>query len=224
MSFDDLYQHAHSKGFGKGGKESRKSGRIVIIKWLCKKAGIEPYVAPAISHSGNIDPIITEPVILPSGAHAHPEAFLRTSNPDLQRQINVAEAKYQKWPAAQLLPLAMQRSYQLLKDSQGKLPSRSISAMARWLAAWDVLKSPREKQWWLGDGIDLVNKAKAMGYEGPSKKYDVIVWLRAHSTEDAGVPEVAEPTPNLAPAKRKLNGDGSQTVSKRRAKGSTRTG
>jgi hypothetical protein len=66
--------------------------------------------------------------------------------------------------------------------------------MANWLAAWDVLKSPREK-WWLSDGIDLVNRAKAMGYQGPSRKYEVIVWLRSTAEEsEVGVTEVAEPT------------------------------
>ena len=46
--------------------------------------------------------------------------------------------------------------------------------MANWLASWDVLKSDREKKWWLGDGIDLVNRVKVMGYQGPPKKYDGI--------------------------------------------------
>lgn len=112
----------------------------------------------------------------------------------------------------------MQRSYQLFKDSNGKLPSKSISAMANWLAAWDVLKSPREKKWWLGDGIDLVNRAKAMGYQGPSRKYEVIVWLRTTS-EDSEVKEIAEPTPNK---KKRRTEDATPPVSKRHAKGSRR--
>ena len=124
---------------------------------------------------------------------------------------------YKQWPAADLLALAMQRSYQLLKDSKGKLPSKSIKAMANWLAAWDVLKSPREKKWWLGDGIDLVNKAKAMGYQGSSKKYDVIVWLRT-TPEDAEVTEVAEPTPN----KKHKAEEAPESISNRPAKGSKR--
>ena len=79
-----------------------------------------------------------------------------------------------------------------------------------------VLKSPREKRWWLSDGIDLVNRAKAMGYQGPARKYDVIVWLRS-TPEDAEieVAEVAVPTPNK---KREAK----QAVSKRHAKGSKR--
>jgi hypothetical protein len=89
--------------------------------------------------------------------------------------IDEAEAKYRKWTTVDLTTLAMQRSYQLLRDSRGKLPSKSIKAVSNWLAAWDVLKSPREKNWWVGDGIDLVNKAKAMGYTGPSRKYETIV-------------------------------------------------
>ncbi|RMZ75811.1 hypothetical protein DV737_g5112, partial [Chaetothyriales sp. CBS 132003] len=107
------------------------------------------------------------------------------------------------------------------------MPSRSVAALANWLAGWDVLKSEREKKWWLGDGIDLVNKAKAMGYQGApnSKKYDVIVWLRS-TPEDVELDvagEVAEPTlnKNSNPAKRKA-GEAVQQVSKRRAKGSKR--
>jgi hypothetical protein len=66
----------------------------------------------------------------PTGAISHPEAILRTSDPELQRLIDEAEKKYKQWQAADLLELSMQRSYQLLKDSKGKLPSKSISAMA----------------------------------------------------------------------------------------------
>ena len=222
MSFEELYQHARSKNFGKAGKEGRKSGRIRIIKWLCKKEGIIPFVAPSISPVAEATPNTARPTLRPTGAISHPEAILRTSNPALQRLIDETEKKYKQWPAADLLALAMQRSYQLLKDSKGKLPSKSISAMANWLAAWDVLKSPREKKWWLGDGIDLVNRAKAMGYQGPSRKYDVIVWLRSTPEEsEVGVAEVAEPTPNKIPMKRKVE-EAAQPVSKRSAKGSKR--
>jgi hypothetical protein len=221
MSFEELYQHARSKNFGKIGKEGRKSGRIRIIKWLCEKEGITPYVAtstPAIEAT----PIIARPILRPTGAISHPEAILRTSDPALQRLIDEAENKYKQWPANDLLALAMQRSYQLLKDSKGKLPSKSISAIANWLAAWDVLKSPREKKWWLGDGIDLVNRAKAMGYQGPSRKYEVIVWLRSTPEDsEVEVTKIAEPTPNRNPMKRKA-GEAAQDVSKRPAKGSTR--
>lgn len=103
--------------------------------------------------------------------------------------------------AADMTALAMQRSYQLFKDSAGKMPTRAKPALAEWLAAWNVLKSPREKRWWLGDGIDLVNKAKALGYEGSStKKCDVIVWLRSIPEDaDAWVATVAEPTPVAKP-------------------------
>ena len=126
------------------------------------------------------------------------------------------------WSAGNLLALCMQRSYQLLKDSKGKLPGKSIAAMAKWCASWDVLKSEREKRWWLGDGIELVNRAKAMGYQGPSKKYEVILWLRTTPEEaEVEVARVAEPTPNSNPGKR---GTGkTKQVSKRRAKGSTYT-
>ena len=95
------------------------------------------------------------------------------------------------------------------------LPSLSPRCL-KWLAAWDILKSPREKKWWLGDGIDLVNKAKAMGYQGPSKKYEVIVWLRS-TPEDAEIEiaEVAEPTPNK-------KDETELKISKRYAKGSRR--
>lgn len=224
MSFEELYEHAKSKGHGKRGKESRKDGRVRIIKWLCTKEGITPYIAPSIAPGM---PATASPIAHPTGVTSHPEAILRTSDPDLQRLIDVAEKQYRQWSAADLKTLAMQRSYQLLKDSNGKLPSKSISAMANWLAAWDVLKSPREKKWWLGDGIDLANRAKAMGYQGPPnpKKYDVIVWLRS-TLEDAElevVEEVKEPTPNVNsnPAKRKA-GEAAQRVSKRPAKGSKR--
>jgi hypothetical protein len=215
MNFDDLYKYARTKGFGKTGKEGRKSGRVMIIKWLCEKEGITRYIAPSIA-TAEATPVIARPTVLSTGAVSHPEAVLRTSDPDLQRLIDEKEEFYKKKPAAELLKLSMERSYQLFKDSNGKLPSKSIAAMSKWLSAWDVLKSPREKRWWLGDGIDLVNKAKAMGYQGPSRKYDVIVWLR-YTPEDAEfeVAEVAEPTPN-----KKL--EAKQAVSKRHAKGSRR--
>jgi len=96
------------------------------------------------------------------------------------------------------------------------LPKSSANSLVR-----DVLKSPREKRWWLGDGIDLVNKAKAMGYGGSSRKYETIVWLRS-TPEDAEVEVeevVEEPTPNK---KRKAEGKNTQQVSKRPAKGSKR--
>lgn len=218
MSFEELYEHAKSKNFGKSGNEGRKTGRIRIINWLCEKEGITPYVAPTITPEAGSSPIIKRPALRPTGAISHPEAILRTSDPKLQRLIDEAEAKYKEWTAADLATLAMQRSYQLLKDSSGKLPSKSIKAMANWLAAWDVLKSPREKRWWLGDGIDLVNKAKAMGYTGPSRKYETIVWLRNTPEEaEIEVAEVAQPTPNKKTVKRKA--ETAPVVSKRRAKG-----
>ncbi len=215
MNFDDLYKYARTKNFGKTGKEGRKSGRVMIIKWLCEKEGIKRYVAPSIA-TAEATPIIARPTVSSTGAISHPEAVLRTSDPDLQRLIEEKEELYKKRPAAELMKLSMERSYQLFKDSNGKLPSKSIAALSKWLAAWDILKSPREKRWWLGDGIDLVNKAKAMGYQGPSRKYDVILWLR-YTPEDAEfeVAEVAEPTPN-----KKL--EARQAVSKRHAKGSRR--
>lgn len=215
MNFDDLYKYARTKDFGKTGKEGRKSGRVMIIKWLCEKEGITRYVAPSIA-TAEATPIIARPIVGSNGAISHPEAVLRTSDPDLQRLIDEKEEFYKKKPAAELMKLSMERSYQLFKDSKGKLPSKSIATLSKWLAAWDVLKSPREKRWWLGDGIDLANKAKALGYQGPSRKYDVIVWLR-YTPEDAEfeVAEVAEPTPN-----KKL--DAKQAVSKRHAKGSRR--
>jgi len=225
MSFDELYEHAKSKNFGKTGQESRKSGRVRIIKWLCHEEGIIPYVAPSIT-SVEATPIITPPTVRPSGAISHPEAILRTSDPTIQRLIDEKEKAYKLWLGADLLELAKQRSYLLLKDSKGKLPSKSNSAMANWLAAWDVLKSPREKKWWLGDGIDLVNKAKAMGYQGPSapKKYEVIVWLRSTPEEaEVEVAEVAEPTPNKMCKKRNAEDD-APPVSNRPAKGSRRPG
>lgn len=218
MNFEELFQHARQKNFGKSEKESRKSGRIRIIRWLCEKEGITPYVAPTMRT------IVAPPepkVVRETGAISHPEAILRTSDPELQRAIDAAERKYKEWVHADMLELAMQRSYQIFKDSQGKMPSRSKSVLANWLAAWDVLKSDREKRWWLGDGIDLANKAKAMGYKGPPnpKKYDVILWLR-NTPEDAEVGvNVAEPTPNTRSSKRAAE-DVAQSVSKRQAKGS----
>ncbi|KAH8799908.1 hypothetical protein F5882DRAFT_374235 [Hyaloscypha sp. PMI_1271] len=207
MNFEELYKYARR----------RKSGRVKIIKWLCEKECITPYVAPIIT-SVEATPIIARPLVRSTGAISHPEAILRTSDPAVQRSIDERQEFYQQKSAADLLKLAMQRSYQLLKDSNGKLPSKSIRATSQWLAAWDVLKSPREKKWWLADGIDLVNKAKAMGYQGPSRKYDAIIWLR-YTPEDAEVEvaEVAEPTPNK---KREAK----QPVSKRYAKGSRRVG
>jgi len=194
MDFEDLYKYARSKDFGKTGKESRKSGRIKIIKWLCEKAGITTYVAPIVT-SVSATPIIARPTLRPTGAVSHPEAILRTSDPAVQLLIDKRAEEYRQFSAASLLEKAMERSHQLLKDSNGKLPSKSIKAISQWLAAWDVLKSPREKKWWLGDGIDLVNKAKTMGYQGPSRKYEVIVWLRS-IPEDAEIEiaQVAEPS------------------------------
>ncbi|TVY40023.1 hypothetical protein LSUB1_G004055 [Lachnellula subtilissima] len=217
MGFEELYRVARRKNFGKHGKEGRKSGRVRIIRWLCEKEGITPFSA------STSDTAVTDPTsrhITKAGAISHPEAILRTSDPEFQRLISQAEQTYLQWPSADLLQLSMQRSYQLLKDSNNKLPSKSIKAMATWNAGWDVLKSPREKKWWLGDGIDLVNKAKALGYEGPSKKYDVIVWLRSipEGAEDNVLEEVAEPTPN----KRKAQEELPDSASKRPAKGSKR--
>jgi len=224
MSFEDLFLHAREKSFGKSDKESRKSGRVRIIQWLCKKNGITPYTAPSITPTVTSETI---PAIARStGAISHPEAILWTTDPALQLQINKAEAQYLLQPTADLITLAMSRSYQLLKDSQGKLPSKSKAAIANWLASWDVLKSEREKGWWVGDGIDLANKAKAMGYKGSVKKYDVIVWLRS-TPEDLEIREVAEPTPNEV-VKRKVveneeEGGLRPVHSKRYAKGSTRS-
>jgi len=132
MNFKELYEHARSKNFGKTRKEGRKSGRSRIIKWLCEKEGITPYVAPVFEFT----PIIARPYLLPTGAISHPEAILRTSDPALQQRIDKLEEKYRQWPAADLLKLSMKRSYQLLKDSNGKLPSKSIKSMSNWLASW----------------------------------------------------------------------------------------
>jgi hypothetical protein len=223
MSFEELYQDAREKGFGKAGKEGRKSGRVRIIKWLCAKKGITPYVVPSVTPTLEGASVTKRSVVRSTGAISHPEAILRTPEPALQLLIAEAEDKYTKWPANKLLELAMQRSYQLLKDSKGKLPSKSISAMSNWLAAWDILKSPREKTWWLRDGIDLVNRAKAMGYQGSSKKYDVILWLRTTPEESEAevTDQIAQPAPNKGPKKRKTESEDKE-VSKRPAKGSKR--
>lgn len=239
MSFEELFQEARNHGFGKGKSESRKSGRVHILKWILHKQGITPYAAPrdtttattASSYTTNTT-TTTIPTRNRNGAIDHPEAILRTSDPALQRQIDAGKAEYLKtWTAADMTALAMQRSYQLFKDSAGKMPTRAKPALAEWLAAWDVLKSPREKRWWLGDGIDLVNKAKALGYEGAStKKYDVIVWLRSTPEDvDAWVANVAEPTPVAKPPPPSSHKGtagavvaGGNRVSKRPAKGSQR--
>jgi len=219
MSFEELYQDARNQGFGRTGERGRKSGQVRIIKWLCANS-ITPYVAPSVAPAVEDTKAMKRPMIRPTGAISHPEAILRTSDPALQRLIVEGEEKYKTWPADKLLELAMQRSYQLLKDSQGKLPSKSISAMSSWLAAWDVLKSPREKSWWLRDGIDLVNRAKAMGYEGSSKKYDVILWLRTtpEDFEAEAKDQIAQPTPNKRPKKRDADSE-ARNISKRPAKG-----
>lgn len=204
MTFDDLYRHAKLQGFGKG-HDGRKSGRLRIIKWLCEHEGITPYVAPLTTPAST--PAITRPNLRSTGAISHPEAILRTHDPALQRQIELEKKVYLQQKLPDLLELAMSRSYQLLKDSQGKLPAKSKAALANWLAGWDVLKSEREKRWWVGDGIELVNKAKAMGYKGSSRKYDVIVWLRATGEEaETEVKEVKEPTPNKKPEKKRRVG------------------
>ncbi|EKD18979.1 uncharacterized protein L3040_008566 [Drepanopeziza brunnea f. sp. 'multigermtubi'] len=239
MSFEELFQYAReyyrTQGHAARGAPRWKSGRVRIIKWLCDNHGIRQYVAP--SRPARVDddapPVDQSPVVRPTGAISHPEAILRTSDPELQQKIAQAAAGYRKWPATALVELAMQRSYQLLKDSHGKLPSKSVAAISDWLAAWDVLKSEREKKWWLGDGIDLVNKAKAIGYEGSSKKYDVILWLRNTPEEvDGEIEHVAAPTDNKAAnekkrkAEREGEGEGEpvKTQSKRPAKGSMRPG
>lgn len=239
MPFEELYQQAKrhkfgSSAFGKGKSESRKTGRVRILKWILKKEGITPYSTPRDTASNTTttgDNSSNSSASHPrprnrNGAIDHPEAILQTSDPALQRQIADAEAAYRKWTAEALTTLAMQRSYQIFKDSAGKMPTRAKPALAQWLAAWDVLKSPREKRWWLGDGIDLVNKAKAMGYEGGStKKYDVLVWLRSTPEDaEAWAAHVAEPTA-VRPLKRMADGTpGAAPVSKRPAKGSQRPG
>ena len=81
MSFEELYQEAKSKNFGKTGKKGRKSGRIRIIKWLCEKEGITPYVAPTVDTRLIAPP--TSHFTTKDGALSHPEAILRTSDPDL---------------------------------------------------------------------------------------------------------------------------------------------
>ncbi|TVY42543.1 hypothetical protein LOCC1_G005469 [Lachnellula occidentalis] len=216
MGFEELYREAKKKNFGKHGKEGRKTGRVRIIRWLCEKEGITPFSA------STSDPPVTASTsryTTKTGAISHPEAVLCTSDSARQRLINEAERAYLRWPSADLLNLSMQRSYQLLKDSSGKLPPKSVKSMAAWNAGWDVLKSPREKNWWMGDGIDLANKAKAMGYQGPTKKYDIIVWLRTTPEEaENKVQKVAESTSN----KRKAQEEPPESVSKRPAKGSRR--
>lgn len=230
MSFEDLFAHAreyyHTNRHEAHGAPRWKSGRVRIIKWLCEKQGIRQFVAPSRTPPVDAAPVDRRPAIRDTGAVSHPEAILRTSDPELQTRIELAEAAYRTWPAAALLDLAMRRSYQLLKDSSGKLPSKSVAALSAWLAAWDVLKSEREKKWWLGDGIDLVNKAKAIGYEGSSKKYHVILWLRNTPEEvDVEIGHVAEPTDNRAAnhgSKRRAEGEAARTKSKRLAKGTVR--
>lgn len=193
MSSDELYQQArcHSFGnskFGRNHSQSKKSGRVRILKWILEKEGFTPYVAPRETASAATYRGTSPRHRNRNGAIDQPEAIpSQTSDPVLQRQIDEANAKYLEWTAEALATLAMKRSYQVFKDSAGKMPTRAKPALARWHAAWDVLKSPREKRWWLGDGIDLVNKAKAMGYcSASTKKYDVIVWLRS-TPEDAEV-------------------------------------
>lgn len=239
MPFEKLYQEAKRHGFGsskfgKGKSESRKNGRVQILRWILKKEGITPYSARrerTANDNATTGDSSSSSARNPrrknrNGAVDHPEAILQTTDAALQRQIAEAEANYLKWTPEALTTLAMQRSYQIFKDSAGKMPTRAKPALAQWLAAWDVLKSPREKRWWLGDGIDLVNKAKAMGYEGRStKKYDVIVWLRSTPEEaETWAAHVAEPTATK-PLKRRADGTlEDMPVSKRPAKGSRRPG
>ncbi|KAF2432044.1 hypothetical protein EJ08DRAFT_648430 [Tothia fuscella] len=205
-------------------KEGNPAAYRLSVGYAIKK-GIAKYVAPIIAPANAVTASsnLATPSNAPKGAIPHPEAILRASDPSLRTLIDEAEKKYKTWPHAALLELCLSRSYQLLKNSQGKLPSKSISALANWLAGWDVLKSPREKKWWEGDGIDLVNKAKARGYQGLSKKCDVISWLRSTPEEEEIeiTLKVAEPTPNR---KRDAEVDGrGQGVSKRGAKGTTRS-
>lgn len=225
MSFDELFKHARRHNFGKGKSESQKSGRVTILKWILKKEGLTPYVAARVAADGATDESAGPRRRNRNGAMDHPEAILQTSDPALQRQIEEAKLGYLGWTGEDLVALAMQRSYQIFKDSMGKMPTRARPALTQWLAAWDVLKSPREKRWWLGDGIDLVNKAKAMGYDGSStKKYDVIVWLRTTPEDaEAWTAHVAEPTANR-PLKRAAAAGASAPISKRPAKGSHRPG
>jgi hypothetical protein len=62
-----------------------------------------------------------------------------------------------------------------------------------------------------------------MGYEGSPKKYDVILWLRTtpEQSEVEVTDQVAQPTPNKRPKKRKAKNE-PEDVSKRPAKGSKR--
>lgn len=132
-----------------------------MLKWILQKQGITPYAAPrdtsitttTSSNTTTTQNTTTSQTWNSNGAIDHPEAILRTSDPALQRQIDAAKAEYLKiLTAADMTALAMQRSYQLFIDSAGKMPTRAKPALAEWVAAWDVLKSPREKRWWLGDG------------------------------------------------------------------------
>lgn len=229
MNSDQLFQQAKRYGFGsskfgKGKSQSRKSGRISILRWILKKEGITPYAAPRETAIAATDGNTAPRRKNKNGATDHPEAILQTSDPALQQQIYDAKQKYLGWNQTALVTLAMQRSYQLFKDSEGKMPTRAKAPLAQWLAAWDVLKSPREKRWWLGDGIDLVNKAKAMGYDGEStKKYDIIVWLRS-TPEDAEVwtAHVAPPSATVPPKRKADGAPVPPPASKRPAKGSHR--
>ncbi|KAG9228835.1 hypothetical protein BJ875DRAFT_489485 [Amylocarpus encephaloides] len=222
MSFLDLGEHAKGKGSGKALKVGALSRRTSIIRWLCKNEGITPYVPPTVAPVA-VAPIIEDRVVLDSGAIPHSETSLHTFDPALQLLIKKKEEEYQQLKWEGLKDLASQRPYTVLKDTQGRSPTRLMSELSKGLAAWDVLKSSREKEWRLGEGILLVNKAKAMGYTDFSmKKYHIIVWLRS-IPEDAylDIP-TAEHRHKKSPDKSEGGDLPPQNFSKRATKGTKR--
>lgn len=81
-----MHKHAYSNGLGS--RETRNTGRVRIIHWLCRNQGITPYVAPIVPSIAADYSVIGVRVVRPSGAVSHPEAILRTSDPTLQLLID----------------------------------------------------------------------------------------------------------------------------------------
>jgi hypothetical protein len=119
-----------------------------FIRGLRTALGLDPVAAHfAAEQAGGAD----FPSISPSVATIHPEiADLVTSDPVKQEAIDEKEIEYlENMTGAQILDLAEQRGYLSFTDSHGNpLPSFCMT-VAKWLAAWDVLKSEKEKRLWM---------------------------------------------------------------------------
>lgn len=153
--------------------------RVLMIKELCFRAGIRPFVAPLLPAFESFTD--GTGIRLPSGAISHPELNLRTTDPDQNKLIRAREQAYLEQPYEYVLGRVTRFSYGTLLSSDRSPPPTTLAVMAKWYAAFVVLKSDREKKWWAGDGLHLANIAKALGLQncqGNPPKPEVIAFMR----------------------------------------------